>query len=46
MGVFSEAAQSDVTEPSVPTVSTSTPGAGGAGEERDDVVFLEPDTER
>ncbi|XP_039891459.1 translocated promoter region b, nuclear basket protein [Simochromis diagramma] len=46
--VFSEVAQSDTTEhasQSVPMVSTSTPGAAGAGEERDD-VFLEPDTDR
>uniref|UniRef100_A0A3P9CSH3 Nucleoprotein TPR n=1 Tax=Maylandia zebra TaxID=106582 RepID=A0A3P9CSH3_9CICH len=45
--VFSEVAQSDTTEhasQSVPMVSTSTPGAAGAGEERDD-VFLEPDTD-
>uniref|UniRef100_A0A3P8PD27 Nucleoprotein TPR n=1 Tax=Astatotilapia calliptera TaxID=8154 RepID=A0A3P8PD27_ASTCA len=45
--VFSEVAQSDTTEhasQSVPMVSTSTPGAAGAGEERDD-VFLEPGAE-
>lgn len=45
--VFSEVAQSDTehASQSVPMVSTSTPGAAGAGEERDD-VFLEPDTDR
>uniref|UniRef100_A0A669CM39 Nucleoprotein TPR n=1 Tax=Oreochromis niloticus TaxID=8128 RepID=A0A669CM39_ORENI len=46
--VFSEVPQSNTTEhasQSVPMVSTSTPGAAGAGEERDD-VFLEPDTDR
>uniref|UniRef100_I3JUR2 Nucleoprotein TPR n=1 Tax=Oreochromis niloticus TaxID=8128 RepID=I3JUR2_ORENI len=45
--VFSEVPQSNTTEhasQSVPMVSTSTPGAAGAGEERDD-VFLEPGAE-